>query len=260
MGSLPQLLADRTVLVTGVLNEDSIAFAIAKNAQLMGAKVVLTGAGRALRLTQLTAKRLPEACDVFEMDVTNEEHIAAVVEEVGQRWGRLDGLVHAVAYGPSSTIGGEFVGVPFEDVATAIQISTWSYPRLGEAFRDLLRASDAGSYVGLTFDASVAWPGYNWMGVCKAGLESANRYLARDFGPDGIRVNLVSAGPLRTVAAKSVGGFDDLQNDFVARAPMHWDLRDPDPTGKVVCSLLSPLMPCVTGEIIHCDSGFHAVA
>ena len=260
MGVYPQLLAGRTVLVTGVLNEESIAFAVAKNAQLMGAEVVLTGAGRAKRLTELTAKRLPNPADVLEMDVTNDEQIEAVVAEVKARWGKLDGLIHAIAFGPSSTIGGEFVGVPFEDVSTAVHISTWSYARLGEAFRDLLRASDAGSYVGLTFDASIAWPGYNWMGVCKAGLESANRYLARDFGPDGIRVNLVSAGPLRTVAAKSVGGFDELQEHFVARAPMHWDLRDPDPTGKVVCSLLSPMMPCVTGEIVHCDSGFHAVA
>ncbi|WP_336250547.1 enoyl-ACP reductase FabI, partial [Stomatohabitans albus] len=247
---MPQLLAGRRVLVTGVLNEDSIAFAVAKNAQLMGADVILTGAGRAKRLTELTAKRLPEQAPVLEMDVTNDEQIEATVADVDARWGRLDGLVHAIAFGPSTTIGGEFVGVPFEDVSKAIHISTWSFARLGEAFRDLLRASDAASYVGLTFDASIAWPGYNWMGVCKAGLESANRYVARDFGPDGIRVNLVSAGPLRTVAAKSVGGFDALQQHFVARAPMHWDLKDPDPTGKVVCSLLSPMMPCVTGEIV----------
>lgn len=258
---IPQLLAGKKILITGVLTEASIAFAAAKQAQLLGAEIVLTGAGRAARLTRMSAKRLPTLPTVLDLDVTNEEEIANVVTWVEDNWGRLDGLVHAIAFGPKSCIGDVFFGVPFEDVSTAVHVSTWSYPRLAEAFAHLLAKSPGkGSYVGLTFDASIAWPGYNWMGVAKAGLESANRYLAREIGPQGTRVNLVAAGPVGTVAAKSVAGFSSYEEAWATRAPLGWDLNDATPVGKVICSLLSDYMPMVTGSIIQCDGGVHAVA
>jgi meromycolic acid enoyl-[acyl-carrier-protein] reductase len=252
------LLDGKRLLITGVLDPRSIAFFVAKVAQEQGAEVVLTGFGRGMRLTQRAANRLPTEPDILELDVTQPDHLAAVADDLGSRWGKLDGVLHAIGFAPASCLGGNFLDAPWEDVATALQVSTYSYPALGGALADLL-AVDGGSIVGLDFDAQVAWPGYDWMGVAKAGLESANRYLARDLGPRGIRVNLVSAGPLHTMAARSIDGFGDFEAVWAERAPIGWDMRDPEPVARTVCALLSDWMPGVTGEIVHVDGGVHAI-
>jgi meromycolic acid enoyl-[acyl-carrier-protein] reductase len=252
------LLDGKRLLITGVLDPRSIAFFVAKVAQEQGAEVVLTGFGRGMRLTQRAASRLPTEPDILELDVTQPEHLAAVAADLDERWGRLDGVLHAIGFAPASCLGGGFLDAPWEDVATALHVSTYSYPALGAALADLL-AVDGGSIVGLDFDAQIAWPGYDWMGVAKAGLESANRYLARDLGPRGIRVNLVSAGPLHTMAARSIDGFGDFESVWAERAPIGWDMRDPEPVARTVCALLSDWMPGVTGEIVHVDGGVHAI-
>ncbi len=253
------LLEGRRLLITGVLDPRSIAFSVARLAQEQGAEVVLTGVGRAKRLTERTARRLPQPPDVLEMDVTSEQDIDNVAKELGERWGRIDGVLHAVAFGPSTCIGGDFLAAPWEDVATAMHVSTYSLAAMARGFADLLEASDGGAIVGLDFDATVAWPGYDWMGVAKAGLESTARYLARDLGPRGIRVNLVAAGPLRTIAAKSIDGFDTLADTWTDRAPLGWDLHDPEPVARQAVVLMSDWSAGVTGEIVHVDGGVHAM-
>ena len=253
------ILADRRLLVTGVLDPRSIAFRVAELAQEQGAEVVLSSFGRAMRLTERTARRLPEPADVLELDVTRPEDVAAVAATLDDRWGRLDGVVHAVAFGPESCIGGGFLDAPWEDVATALHVSTYSFATLVGGLAPLLRRSDDASVVGLDFDASVAWPGYDWMGVAKAGLEATSRYLARDLGPDGVRVNLVAAGPIRTIAARSIAGFDDLTASWHRRAPLGWDTQDATPVARQVVALLSEWSAGVTGEIVHVDGGVHAM-
>ncbi|MCC5947464.1 MAG: enoyl-ACP reductase FabI [Nitriliruptoraceae bacterium] len=255
---MTMLLDGKRLLITGVLDPRSIAFFVAKVAQEQGAEIVLTGFGRGMRLTQRAADRLPETPDILELDVTQPEHLTAVAAQLDERWGRLDGVLHAIGFAPASCLGGGFLDAPWEDVATALHVSTYSYAALGRSLADLL-AVDGGSIVGLDFDAQIAWPGYDWMGVAKAGLESANRYLARDLGPRGIRVNLVAAGPLHTMAARSIDGFGDFESVWQERAPLGWDLRDPEPVARTVCALLSDWMPAVTGEIVHVDGGVHAV-
>ena len=252
------LLEGKRLLITGVLDPRSIAFHAARVAQEQGAEVVLTGFGRGRALTERSAERLPTPPDVLELDVTQQDHLTAVARELTSRWGRLDGLVHAIGFAPSSCLGGGFLDAPWEDVATALHVSTYSYVALGAAFSELL-AVGGGSIVGLDFDAQVAWPGYDWMGVAKGGLESANRYLARELGPRGIRVNLVAAGPLSTIAARSIDGFEEFENVWRDRAPLGWDLRDPEPVARNICALLSDWTPSVTGEILHVDGGVHAV-
>lgn len=253
------LLTGKRLLITGVLTEASIAFATARTAQQQGAEVVLTGFGKGMRLTQRVATRLPQEPEVLEMDVVDDDQVAAVVSALDSRWGAVDGIVHAIGFAPASAIGGDFMNTPWEDVATAVRISTYSFASLARAFAPLLAAGGGGSYVGLDFDATVAWPSYDWMGVAKAGLESACRYVARDLGPQGTRVNLVAAGPLKTMAARQIEGFSSFEDTWGDRAPLGWDVTDADPVGRVVCSLLSDWMPAVTGEIIHCDGGAHAI-
>lgn len=253
------LLDGKRLLITGVLDPRSIAFSVARVAQEQGADVVLTGFGRGKRLTERAASRLPERPDILELDVQKPEDIDAVRGELGSRWGGLDGVLHAIGFAPASCLGGGFLDAPWEDVSTALHVSTYSYVALGRGLADLLASDGGGSIVGLDFDATIAWPGYDWMGVAKAGLESANRYLARDLGPRGIRVNLVSAGPLHTMAARSIEGFSAFEDVWSERAPLGWDLRDPDPVARNVCALFSDWMPAVTGEIVHVDGGVHAV-
>ncbi|CAN5403636.1 enoyl-ACP reductase FabI [soil metagenome] len=253
------LLAGKRLLITGVLTEASIAFATARTAQEQGAEVVLTGFGRGLRLTERVAGRLEVAPDVLEMDVSDDAQVAAVAQDLGTRWGAVDGLVHAIGFAPASAIGGDFLATPWEDVATAVQISTYSFASMARAFAPLLAEAGGGSYVGLDFDATVAWPSYDWMGVAKAGLESACRYVARELGPQGTRVNLVAAGPLKTMAARQIEGFASFEDTWGDRAPLGWDVTDATPVSRVVCGLLSDWMPGVTGEIVHCDGGVHAV-
>jgi meromycolic acid enoyl-[acyl-carrier-protein] reductase len=253
------LLADKRLLITGVLDPRSIAFHVARIAQEQGAEILLTGFGRGRRLTERAAARLPRPPEILELDVTSEDDLASVAKEIDDRWGRLDGLLHAVAFAPESCLGGGFLEAAWEDVATAMHVSTYSLAALGRAFKGPLAAADGASIVGLDFDAQVAWPGYDWMGVAKAGLESTSRYLARDLGPLGVRVNLVAAGPLHTIAARSIDGFDRFEPVWDDRAPLGWDVKDPEPVARVVCSLLSDWTPAVTGEIVHVDGGVHAI-
>ncbi|NUT94626.1 MAG: enoyl-ACP reductase FabI [Saccharothrix sp.] len=253
------LLQDKKILVSGVLTARSIAFAAARIAQEQGAEVVLTGFGRGLPITRSVAEKLPRPCEVLEMDVTRPDHLDAVAEHLDGKWGRVDGVVHAVAFAPPSALGGNFLHARWEDVATAVEVSTYSFAAFGRHFGPLLAASGSGALVGLDFEADRAWPGYDWMGVAKAGLESCCRYLAHELGPRGTRVNLVAAGPLNTIAAKAIPGFGVWERLWAARAPLGWDVRDADPVGRVVCALLSDWMPAVTGEIVHVDGGAHAV-
>jgi len=253
------LLEGKRLLVTGVLTEASIAFAVARLAQEQGAEVVLTGFGRGLSITQRVAQRLPKPVDVLELDITDAAQIETVAATLDDRWGALDGVVHAIGFAPSSAIGGDFLATPWEDVATAVQVSTYSLASLAKGMADLLRKAGGGAIVGLDFDATVAWPAYDWMGVAKAGLESACRYVARDLGEQQTRVNLVAAGPLRTMAAKQIAGFSEFEDVWAKRAPLGWDVTDTEPVARVVCALLSDWMPAVTGEIVHADGGAHAM-
>jgi enoyl ACP reductase len=253
------LLAGKRVLVTGVLTEASLAFGVARLALEQGAEVVLTGAGRGLALTRRTARRLPSEVEVLEADVTRPEQLAALAEGLEQRFPQLDGLVHAIGYAPESCLGGDVLRASWEDVALALQVSTYSLKALVTATLPLLRRSQSASVVALDFDASVAWPVYDWMGVAKAGLESLARYLARDLGRDRVRVNLVAAGPVRTMAAKSIPGFERFEEVWAARAPLGWNVHEADAVARACVAMLSDWFPMTTGEILHVDGGFHAV-
>lgn len=254
------LLDGKRVLVTGVLTDASIAFSVARLAQEHGAEILLTGFGRGMKITRRIAAKLPEEVDVLELDVTDPEHLANVAADLESRWGAVDGVVHAIGFAPASAIGGGFLETPWEDVATALHVSTYSLAAIARSLSPLLAKAGGGSIVGLDFDASVAWPSYDWMGVAKAALESACRYTARDLGGQGTRVNLVAAGPLKTVAAKSISDFfTKFDAVWSRRAPLGWDTGDAEPVARVVCALLSDWMPTVTGEIVHADGGAHAM-
>jgi enoyl-[acyl-carrier protein] reductase I len=250
------LLAGKRLLVTGIITDQSIAFSVARIAQEQGATVVLTGFGR-LSLVERIAKRLPAEAPVIELDVTNAEHLAGLAERVQSTVDGLDGVVHSIGYAPSSCLGGGFLDAPWDDVATAVQVSAYSYKSLAMACLPLMKPG--GSLVGLTFDATKAWPVYDWMGVAKAALESTNRYLALHLGKRGIRSNLVSAGPLRTMAARSIPGFEQFEDSWAARAPLGWSLTDQEPAARAVLALLSDWFPATTGEIVHVDGGYHAL-
>jgi enoyl ACP reductase len=250
------ILDGKRLLITGVITEQSLGFGVAKYAQEQGAEVVLTGFGR-MSLVERIAGKLPKGAPVIELDVTDIEQLDALAGKVREHVDGVDGVLHSIAYAPPSALGGNFLNTPWEDVATAVQVSTFSYKSLAVACLPLME--NGGSIVGLTFDATQAWPVYDWMGIAKAGLESANRYLARDLGPKGIRVNLVSAGPQRTMAAKSIPGFEAFEEAWTKRAPLGWSLTDSEPVAKACAVLLSDLFPATSGEIVHVDGGFHAV-
>jgi enoyl-[acyl-carrier protein] reductase I len=251
------LLEGKKFLITGVLTPQSIAFAAARSAQEHGAEIVLTNFGRTVSLTEKTAKRLPDPPDVLELDANDPAQIDAVREELARRWGRVDGLLHAIAFAPQDALGGNFLQTPWESVATAVQTSAYSLKALAVGMLPLM--DEGGSIVSFDFDAQVAWPVYDWMGVAKAGLEAVTRYLARDLGPKGIRVNTVSAGPIRTMAGKGIPGFDKITDGWNVRAPLGWDARDPSSVGDAVTFLFSDLSRGITGELIHVDGGFHAM-
>lgn len=252
------ILEGKKILVTGVLTDASIAFHIARLAQEQGAQVVLSSYGRVLSLTTRISARLPMPAPIIQLDVTNDEDLAELEARVREHFpDGLDGVVHSIGFAPESALGGNFLNTSWEDVATAMQVSAFSLKSLTMAARPLMK--NGGSVVGLDFDATVAWPKYDWMGVAKAALESTSRYLARDLGADNIRVNLVAAGPIRTMAAKSIPGFADFEKVWNERAPLAWDVTDPVPAAQAVVALLSDWFPKTTAEIIHVDGGVHAM-
>ncbi|HTW10976.1 MAG TPA: enoyl-ACP reductase FabI [Acidimicrobiales bacterium] len=253
------LLAGKRILVTGVLTDDSIAYHVAAKAQEEGAELVLTSFGRAMSLTRRVAKHLPALPDVVELDVTVPDHFAAVRADLEQRWGSLDGVLHSIGFAPASCLGGGFLEAPWDDVKVALQVSAYSLSALASSCLPLFKAAGGGSVVGLDFDATVAWPGYDWMGVAKATLESTARYLARELGRHNVRVNLVAAGPISTVAARSIPGIERFENIWGDRAPLGWDIRDSGPVAKACVALMSDLFPATTGEVVHVDGGYHAM-
>jgi enoyl-[acyl-carrier protein] reductase I len=256
------LLDGKKLLITGVLTDDSIAFAVAQVAQQQGAEIVLTSFGRARSLTERVARKLDPSPDVLELDVNKDEDLRAVAREVTNRWGKLHGLVHAIGFMPADGLGGNFLNTPWASVATGFQTSAYSLKALAVGLLEPMKAAGAdggASVVSLDFDGRFAWPIYDWMGVAKAGLEAVTRYLARDLGEFGIRVNTVSAGPVRTMAGKSIPGFDQIADTWLKRAPLGWDMTDATPVGEMCCLLLSDLARFTTGELIHVDGGYHAM-
>ncbi len=262
------MLEDKRILVTGIVNRHSIAYSIAERAQQQGAEVLLTSFGRLRRMTERAAKRLPDPPEVLELDVNSDDDLTALTAELRSRWGRVDGAVHAIAYAPADALGGNFLAAPRESALAAFETSAYSLKALAAAVGPLMAGGDGsaaddragGSILGLDFDASIAWPAYDWMGVAKAGLESVARYLARDLGPRGVRVNLISAGPLATPAASGIPGFERLTDAWSASAPLGWDSSDAGAVADAALFLLSDLSRAISGEIIHVDGGFHAVA
>lgn len=251
------LLEGKKLLVTGVLVDTSIAFHVARLAQQEGAEVILTAPGRQTRLTSVVARRLPVTAPVVELDVTSADDLSALAERVGEHTDRIDGVVHSIGFAPQSVMGGNFLSGQWDDVATAVHISAYSLKALAVAAQPLLVPGS--SVVGLTFDARYAWPVYDWMGVAKAAFEATARYLARDLGPTGVRVNLVAAGPIRTTAATHIPGFEQMEGGWSERAPLGWDSSDPEPTARAVCALLSDWFPATTAEVVHVDGGVHAM-
>jgi len=253
------LLEGKTILVTGILTDQSLAFSIAERAQIEGATVIASGFGRGLSLTRRVLRKLPTEPELIELDVTDEDQLAAAAAAVAALTPKLDGLVHAIGFAPADCLGSGMLTASSADAATAFQISSYSLAALCRSFLPLLEASGSASVVGLDFDASVAWPLYDWMGVVKASLESLSRYLARDLGSKNIRCNLVAAGPIRTMAAKSIPGFSTFEDNWAASAPLGWDVTDAGPVASATVALLSDLFPATTGEIVHVDGGVHAI-
>jgi meromycolic acid enoyl-[acyl-carrier-protein] reductase len=251
------ILAGKRLLITGVITKDSIAFHAAEQAQNEGAEVLLTSFGRVKRMTERAAQRLPTPVDVLELDVNKSEDLSALTDTLRDRWGSVDGVLHAIAFAPEDALGGKFMTAPAESASQAFLTSAYSLKALAAAVAPLMPRG--AGIVGLDFDASVAWPVYDWMGVAKAALESVSRYLARDLGPAGVRVNLVSAGPLGTVAAQGIPGFEQLADLWRQQAPLGWDISDPGPVARAICWLLSEYAEAISGEIVHVDGGFHAV-
>jgi enoyl ACP reductase len=251
------LLDGKKIVITGVLTDASLAYGVARIALEQGAEIVLTGAGRALSLTQRTARKLGDGIDVFEFDVTNPEHGPAVRDALASKWGRVDGVLHSIGFAPEACLGDDFLAATWDDVAVALHVSAYSLKELADAFVPLMSAG--GAFVGLDFDNRQAWPAYNWMGVAKSALQSVNRYLARQLGPQQIRFNLVAAGPVKTMAAKSIPGFALFEDTWDSRAPLGWDVTDSEPVARACVALLSDWFPATTGEIVHVDGGYHAV-
>ena len=252
------IMQGKHVLVTGVLTPGSIAFDVARLVQEQGGQVVLTSFGRQMSLTERTSKRLPTEAPVIELDVTNQADLDSLADRLSAHMPTLDGVLHSIAFAPQDALGGNFLNTPWESVSTAVQVSAYSLKSLAMACVPAM--PQGGSIVGLTFDATVAWPVYDWMGVAKAAFESTNRYLARDLGNRKIRCNLVAAGPLGTVAAKSIPGFEAIVNVWQQRAPIGWDFNDTEPSARAAVALMSDWFPATTGEIVHVDGGVHAVA
>jgi enoyl-[acyl-carrier protein] reductase I len=252
------LLSGKNIVITGVLTDASLAFGVAQLAQEEGAEVVLTGAGRALSITERTARKLAAPVAVLELDVTIPEHLVNVRQALSDQWGRVDGVLHSIGFAPANCLGDDFLAPTWDDVSVAMNISAYSLKALADAFVPLM--TEGGAFVGLDFDNTIAWPAYNWMGVAKSALESVNRYLAKELGPRGIRSNLVAAGPVKTMAAKSIPGFKKFEDVWDDRAPLGWDVTDSGAVAKACVALMSDWFPLTTGEVVHVDGGFHATA
>jgi meromycolic acid enoyl-[acyl-carrier protein] reductase len=229
------LLEGRNLVITGVLTPASIAFEAARVAQEDGANIVLTSFGKAMGLTARTARRLPDPPDVLELDVNEPSHIDRLRDDLSSRWGRVDGLLHAIAFAPNDALGGTFLDTPWESASFAFQTSAYSLKALTTGLLPLMK-EHGGGVVSMDFDASVAWPVYDWMGV-----------------------SCVSAGPVRTMAARSIPGFDLLAQGWASRAPLKWDVKDPEPVARTIAFLLSDWARMITGEIVHVDGGYHAM-
>jgi meromycolic acid enoyl-[acyl-carrier-protein] reductase len=251
------LLDGKHLVITGVLTDASLAYGVAELAQREGAEVILTGAGRGLSLTQRTARKLPQPAPVYELDVTVPEHLSRIRDDVANHWDRVDGVLHAIGFAPANALGDDFMAATWDDASVALHISAYSLKALADAFAPMM--TSGGSIVGLDFDATVAWPAYNWMGVAKAALESCSRYLAKALGPQGIRVNLVAAGPIRTMAAKSIPGFALFEDTWDGKAPLGWDVNDSTAVAKACVALMSDWFPLTTAEMVHVDGGYHAM-
>lgn len=254
------LLEGKRLLITGVLTDDSIAWHAARVAQEEGAEMVATGFGRGMRLTERSVQRLPRPCDVIELDINDPTQVEAMSQDLERRWGTVDGALHAIAFAPEDALGGNFLNTPAASAQIAFTTSAFSLKTLAVALLPLMKKAGGGALVTLDFDNSQAWPAYDWMGVAKSALQSVTRYLARDLGQHGVRVNAVSAGPLGTVAAKSIPGFDAFHKVWSTRAPLRWDPSNPDPVARMICVLLSDWAPMTSGEVVHVDGGFHAIA
>ncbi len=252
------ILEGKTILVTGVTMTSSIAYKVAEIAAAEGATVLVSNFGRALSLTNRIVKKLDPVPAVLDLDVTNEEQLAGLADQLREHGvERLDGVVHSIAFAnPETALGGAFLSTPFSDVSASMQISAYSLVALTMACKPLF--GESASVVGLTFDARISWPAYDWMGVSKAGLESASRYLARYLGPEGVRSNIVAAGPVDTIAKKAIPGSSSFNDIWADRAPLGWDAADATPTAKAVVALLSDWFPATTGEMIHVDGGLHS--
>jgi len=251
------LLDGKNIVITGVLTDASLAYGVAVLAQQEGAQIVLTGAGRALSLTERTGRKLPQPADVFELDVTQPAHLVSVRDALEKKWGRVDGVLHSIGFAPEACLGDDFMAPQWEDVSVALHVSAYSLKALAEAFVPLM--TNGGAFVGLDFDNTVAWPAYNWMGVAKSALESVSRYLAKELGPKGIRSNLIAAGPVKTMAAKSIPGFKKFEDVWGDRAPLGWDVTDSSAVAKACIVMLSDWFPATTGEVVHVDGGYHAI-
>ena len=251
------ILDGKRLLITGVLTDTSLAFAVAKVAQSEGAEIVLTGAGRGLSITRRTAKKLATLPEVLELDVTSVEQAEDLRNWLSSNWGQIDGALHAIGFAPESCLGEDFMSATWDDVKVAMEISAYSFKTIAEIVAPLM--TNGGSIVGLDFDARFAWPAYHWMGVAKAALESTSRYLARTLGPSGIRVNLVAAGPIKTMAAKSIPGFVDFEDAWDTSAPLGWHVEDPEPIARSCVALFSDWLPATTGELLHVDGGYHFI-
>jgi meromycolic acid enoyl-[acyl-carrier-protein] reductase len=251
------LLDGKKIVITGVLTDASLAFGVARIALAEGADVVLTGAGRALSLTERTARKLGSDIEVYELDVTVPAHGVAVRDALASKWGRVDGVLHSIGFAPEACLGDDFMAATWDDVAVAVHVSAYSLKALADAFVPLMSAG--GAFVGLDFDNRQAWPAYNWMGVAKSALQSVSRYLAKELGPQGIRSNLVAAGPVKTMAARSIPGFALFEDTWDSRAPLGWDVTDSEPVARACVALLSDWFPKTTGEIVHVDGGYHAM-
>ena len=251
------MLEGKRLLLTGVLTEASLAFGVARMAQEQGAEIIITSVDKVMKHTRKAAAKLPVEPEIIEFDVSDPDHVVAVRDHLAATWGRVDGALHSVGFAPPVCLGGTFMDAGWDDVAVAVNVSAYSLKALADAVAPLM--TEGGSIVGLDFDATVAWPGYDWMGVAKAALESTSRYLARYLGEQQIRVNLVAAGPIKTIAARSIPGFSKFEDVWDEKAPLGWDVKDSSAVAKACVVMLSDWFPATTGEIVHVDGGYHAM-